>query len=129
MKTLITLAVFVWTTVTFTQEKEANYSKWKEVRDGKKYAMEVAEELLNAKPGEKPSVVFSIAGEVSLLAKVTLVQKERLITILPLQKEAKEIKVEPGVYTFKFYHKKIGEKEFEVNFKKGDHKVVKLSLK
>lgn len=130
MKKLMIMMAFLFAaSMAFAQKKESNYSKWTEVRNGSRYRMEVAEEELQTKIGEKPNAVFSIAGEVALLDKVVLVQKDKLLMTLALTKGAQEIKVEPGVYTLKFYHKKIGEKEFEVSLKKGDHKNIKLTLK
>ncbi|KQC01688.1 hypothetical protein [Pedobacter sp. Hv1] len=130
MKKFMMIMAFLFTaSIAFAQKKESNYSKWSEVRNGSKYRMEVTEEQLQSKIGEKPNAVFSIGGEVALLDKVVLVQKDKVMMTLALSKAVQEINVEPGVYTLKFYHKKIGEKEFEVNLKKGDHKNIKLTLK
>lgn len=129
MKILMMITALALSALGFPQEKENNHSKWTEVRNGSRYKMEVVEELHQAKAKETPHIAFTIEGDLSLLEKVAFVQKGKLINNLSLSKNAQDINVAPGTYLFKFYHKKMGEKEFEVNLKKGDDKVVKLSLK
>jgi len=110
------------------QEKNSSHSKWKETKNGVTYEMEVKVDGLANKAATKPHLKFTIKGDTSNLTKLGLTSSKEFFVTVPVSKEAQDINVEPGHYTFKFYHQKLGEQQFEVDLKTGDDKVVVLTL-
>ena len=115
--------------VVSAQEQAKNTSKWRELRNGKSYQMMIESKNANKKADGETHLTLKIEGDVEQLAKLSLTQKNQMMINLPLNKEAQDIKIEPGMYTFRLSHKNLGEKAFAVEIKKGDDKAVLLTLK
>lgn len=130
MKKILLMAIFALSLGTVSaQEQSKNTSKWREIRNGKSYQMAIESKNSNKKADGETHLALKIEGDVTQLSKLSLTQKNQMMINLPVSKEAQDIKVEPGLYTFKLYHKNLGEKAFEVEIKKGDDKEVLITLK
>jgi len=110
------------------QEKNSSHSKWKETKNGVTYEMEVRMDGLANKAAAKPHLKVTVKGDTSKLTKLVFTRSNEFYVTVPVSKKAQDISVEPGLYTFKFYHQKLGEQQFEVDLKTGDDKVVVLTL-
>jgi len=128
-KILLTAILALVIGVVSSQEQAKNTSKWREIRNGKSYQMLIESKSINKKADGETHLTLKIEGDVEQLAKLSLTQKDQMPMNLPVHKETQDIKVEPGVYTFKLSHKNLGEKAFAVEVKKGDDKAVLLTLK
>ncbi|WP_443946526.1 hypothetical protein ACJVDH_05280 [Pedobacter sp. AW1-32] len=107
-------------------KKEAN---WQDKKNGITYEMNIWAKSAKDETLTKALAKFTPTDEKSLLEKVELIQEGKLKFSVPLRSETTEIQLEPGLYTFKLYHKKLGIKEFEIELKKGQKTNIQLTAK
>ncbi|MFC4211190.1 hypothetical protein ACFOWA_08370 [Pedobacter lithocola] len=128
-KILITIALAACSLVTNAQsifKKEAN---WMDTKNGISYEMNIFSKSAKYDNKNLAKANFTIVGDVSLLQKIELLQDGNLKFNLPLKSETCEIQLKPGNYTFRMFHKKLGEKDFEVELKKAQLNKIKLTIK
>ena len=128
-KVLITTVLVCFSFLAYSQsifKKEAN---WMDTKNGVSYEMNIYSKSAKNTDANLAKAKFTIAGDLSLLDKIELFQDGRLKFNIELKTETTEIQQEPGVYKFKIYHKKLGEKDFEVELKKGQTNNIKLTIK
>ena len=129
MKKLLLIAVFALTTSTlYAQEDTKSESTWEENTNSMAYKMKASASGVSVNAAKKPHISFSINGEDANLTKIAFTGTELYVTV-PVSKTKQDISVAPGKYKFKFYHSKLGVKDFEINLKNGDDKTVILTLK
>ncbi|KQS36951.1 hypothetical protein [Pedobacter sp. Leaf194] len=107
-------------------KKEAN---WMDTKNGITYEMNIYSKPVKSNSSTLAKVKFTIVGDVSLLEKIELLQENKLKFNMELKAENTDIKLQPGVYKFKIYHKKLGEKDFEVELKNAQTNNIKLTIK
>jgi len=107
-------------------KKEAN---WKDSKNGITYEMNIWAKSAKDEKLTKAVANFIAQGDKSILEKIELVQKGNLKFNLPLKSETTELQLDPGIYTLKIFHKKLGEKEFEVELKQGQKTNIQLTVK
>lgn len=129
MKKLLMIVVFALTTSTlFAQQETKSESTWENNNNGTIYKMKASAIGVSASAATKPHISFYIDGDSAELSKIAFTGSELYVTV-PVSKVKQDISVAPGAYKFKFYHSKLGIKEFEINLKNGDDKTVLLTLK
>ncbi|WP_199117543.1 hypothetical protein [Pedobacter sp. ASV28] len=128
-KIIITTLLSIAVNFAFAQNRENNHSVWRDSKNGITYQMEISSTLVKVGKNEKPHVSFSVIGDIGSLQKLTFTRKNELQVNLTLEQKPQDIMVEPGLYTFKLYHQKLGQKEFDIELKKGEDKKVVLTLK
>lgn len=129
MKKLLIIAALALTTSTlFAQTETKSESTWEENTDGKGFSMKASTSGSSRNVSTKPHISFKIDGNTANLTKVAFVGKGLLVAV-PISKKQQDINVAAGSYKFKFYHSKLGVKEFDVDLENGDDKTVMLTLK
>lgn len=130
MKILLMIAAFALTTSSlFAQEKTKSNSKWKETKNGVTYEMEVDMKGTSTKNVEKLHITLNFKGNTDELTKVAFTKEDDLYVTIPVIKGGQNINIEPGLYTFKVAHQKLGEQKFEVELKRNDYKEITLTVK
>jgi hypothetical protein len=107
-------------------KKEAN---WIDNKDGVSYEMNIYSKSGKDADAKIAKADFAIIGNLALLEKVELIREGKVKFNLALKAETSELQLQPGLYTFKIYHKKLGEKDFEVELKNAQKNNVKLTIK
>ncbi|MGA9651332.1 hypothetical protein [Pedobacter sp.] len=107
-------------------KREAN---WKDSKNGIAYEMNIWCKSAKDAKQTKALAIFKMQGNTDLLDNIDLVQGEELKFNISLKSINTEIQLEPGVYTFKLYHKTLGEKEFEIKLEKGQKVNIQLTVK
>ena len=107
-------------------KKESN---WKDNKNGVSYEMNIWSKSIKDAKQIKASVTFTVLGDPDLIDNIDLVQEGKLKFNISLKSTNTDIQLEPGVYTFKLYHKKLGEKEFEIKLEKGQKANIQLTVK
>ncbi|RNL55710.1 hypothetical protein [Pedobacter jejuensis] len=128
-KILITIALAACSLLANAQslfKKEAN---WMDTKNGISYEMNIFSKSAKYNNQNLAKANFTIVGDVSILQKIELLQDGNLKFNVPLKSETSEIQLKPGNYTFRMYHKKLGEKDFEVELKKAQLNNIKLTIK
>ncbi|RZJ48703.1 MAG: hypothetical protein EOO44_20170, partial [Flavobacterium sp.] len=124
MKKLLIAMLFAIVSISASaQEKTKSNSKWKETKDGVTYEMEASMTGVSTKNVEKPHITLNFTGDINALKKVAFKGEELYVTI-PVIKGGQNINVQPGLYTLKLTHEKLGEQEFAVELKKNDYKEI-----
>ncbi|WP_316832040.1 hypothetical protein [Pedobacter aquatilis] len=126
---LITIAIACFSLMANAQsifKKEAN---WIDQKNGVSYEMNIYSKSAKNAGSDLAKIKFTIDGDLTLLEKVSLMLDGKLKMNVPLKAEANEIELQPGVYTFKIYHKIFSEKDFEVELKKAQQNNIKLTIK
>lgn len=106
--------------------REAN---WKDNKNGVTYEMNIWCKSTKDAKQTKALAIFKMQGNSDLINKIDLVQAGELKSNISLKPTNTEIQLEPGVYTFKLYHKTLGEKEFEIKLEKEQKANIQLTVK
>ena len=128
-KILITTVLVCCSFLVYSQSIFKKESNWMDKKNGISYEMNIFSRSVKDGDTNFAKAKFTSAGNLSLLDKIELVQDGKLKLNIDLKIESTEIQVEPGVYKFKIYHKKLGEKDFEVELKKAQTNNIKLTIK
>ena|GEM_PF-985751 len=128
-KILITTVLVCFSFLAYSQsifKKEAN---WMDTKNGVSYEMNIFSKSAKNADANSARAKFIAVGDLSMLDKIELIQDGKLKFNLELKNETTDIQLPPGVYKFKIYHKKLGEKDFEVELKKAQTNNIKLTIK
>ncbi|WP_316807220.1 hypothetical protein [Pedobacter agri] len=107
-------------------KKEAN---WIDNKDGVNYEMNIYSKSGKDADAKTAKADFTIIGDLAMLEKVELKKEGKLKINLALKPETSELQLQPGLYTFKIYHKKLGIKDFDVELKNAQKNNIKLTIK
>lgn len=122
--TLVCFSIFAYSQSIF--KKEAN---WMDSKNGVNYEMNIYSKSAKNTDTDLAKAKFTATGDLALLEKIELVQDGKLKFNITLKTETTAIQLQPGVYKFKIYHKKLGEKDFEVELVKAQTNNIKLTIK
>ncbi|WP_231423912.1 MULTISPECIES: hypothetical protein [Pedobacter] len=122
--TLVCFSIFGYSQSIF--KKEAN---WMDSKNGVNYEMNIYSKSAKNTNAAYAKAKFTAVGDLSLIEKIQLVKDGKLKFNITLKTETTEIQLQPGVYKFKIYHKKLGEKDFEVELKNAQINNIKLTIK
>ncbi|MFC3559422.1 hypothetical protein [Pedobacter jamesrossensis] len=100
-----------------------------DTKNGVSYEMNIYSKSVKNADANFAKAKFTTTGDLSLLEKIELVQDGKLKFSIELKTDSTEIQLQPGVYKFKIYHKKLGKKDFEVELKKAQTNNIKLTIK
>lgn len=129
MKTLIITIAFALTAITtMAQSQSKSESTWEDNTNGTIYKMKASANGITANTAAKPHISFKVDGDATNLSKIAFSGNDLNVAV-PVSNAKQDISVAPGAYKFKFYHSKLGMKEFEMNLKNGEEKTVILTLK
>lgn len=129
MKRLITTVAFALISMaTMAQDQSKSESTWEDNTNGTIYKMKASSNGVVVNPSVKPHISFKVDGDTANLSKIAFTGNDLTVTV-PVSTAKQDISVAPGAYKFKFYHSKLGMKEFELNLKNGDERTVILTLK
>ena len=126
---LLTSALVCFSILGYSQsifKKEAN---WMDSKNGVNYEMNIYSKSAKDTNTEFAKVKFTAIGNLFLIEKIELIQDGKLKFNIRLKTHTTEIQLEPGIYTFKIDHKKLGEKDFELELKKAQINNIKLTIK
>ncbi|RYG07434.1 MAG: hypothetical protein EOO07_27415 [Chitinophagaceae bacterium] len=125
---IITVAFALISMATVAQDQSKSESTWEDNTNGTIYKMKASANGVVVNTSAKPHISFKIDGDTANLSKIAFTGNDLTVTV-PVSKTKQDISVAPGAYKFKFYHSKLGMKEFELNLKNGDERTVILTLK
>ncbi|PWS31213.1 hypothetical protein [Pedobacter paludis] len=128
-KFLITTALVCFSLLAYSQSIFKKESNWMDTKNGVSYEMNIYSKTAKNSDVNMAKAKFTIIGDLSQLEKIELVQDGKPKFKIELKTETTEIPLQPGVYKFKIYHKKLGEKHFEVELKKAQTNNIKLTIK